>query len=286
MCAGPMIAPTAANSLTSPAPVPPITCPGSISTRPSTKPNSDAPMVRPLMPDAANATPLAARSTVSGLGTRRVHTSIAAPAPAPAATVAITIMSEGSANAAPEQVVDCLADRGDARHREHRDQRGEEPVFHQVLPLVSKDQASDRHLRQCHEPHLSKNEGRSRLRPRDPSATPAYAAGVTSFAAICSKIVFTLVPVSVMAATATSAMSATSSAYSSKSCPSSPRTRFRKRLMNSIVSSSCAPFEPAHVERNGPCDTGALKCPWGKRDLPCDSCSAKRSCPRERWPSC
>src|SRR5213593_103500 len=173
MCAGPMIAPTAANSLTSPAPVPPITCPGSISTSPSTKPNSDAPTVRPLIPDAANATPLAASSTVSGLGTRRVHRSIAAPAPAQAATVAITITSEGSANAAPEQVVACLADRGDARHREDRDQRGEESVFHQVLPLVSKDEASDCHLHQCHEPRLSKNEGRSRLRPRDPSATRA-----------------------------------------------------------------------------------------------------------------
>src|SRR5206468_12035060 len=47
-----------------------------------------------------------------------------------------------------------------------------------------------------------------------------------------------------------------------------------------------APIGPAHVERNGPCDTGALKCPWGKRELPCDALSVKRSWPQAWLPTC
>ena len=65
-------------------------------------PAIDAASVMPLMPVAANTTPLAANNAVSGFGTRRVHRSMAAPAPAPLATVAITMRSDGLANALPE----------------------------------------------------------------------------------------------------------------------------------------------------------------------------------------
>src|SRR4029077_1217255 len=144
-----MNAPAAAKSLTSPAPVAPITCPGSISRRPTASPPSEAPSVRPLMPHAAKITPIVARPIVSGFGTRRVHKSIAAPVPVPATTMAIAMRSEGLANAAPEHRIDRAAERGDAHHRGDRDQRGEKSVFEEVLSFVLKDQASGRrnHLR-------------------------------------------------------------------------------------------------------------------------------------------
>src|SRR5580765_4413418 len=149
MGSGPMNAPAAAKSLTSPAPVAPIMCPGSISTRPSARPASDAPSVMPLMPHTAKMTPTVARPTVSGFGTRRVHMSIAAPVPVPAPTVASTMKSDGLANAAPEHRVERVADHLDAGHHDDRDQRAEQSVFEQILALVPKHQTPDRrhHLR-------------------------------------------------------------------------------------------------------------------------------------------
>src|SRR5216683_5281545 len=166
MCVGPMNAPVAAKSLTSPAPVAPITCPGSISSRPTASPPSEAPSVRPLMPHAAKTTPIVARPIVSGFGTRRVHRSIAAPVPVPATTVAITIGSDGQANVPPEHRVDRVAERGDAHHRHDRDQRGEQSVFDQVLALVSKHQASDRRHHLRHVRPLLKTRSGAVLRPR------------------------------------------------------------------------------------------------------------------------
>src|SRR5689334_7361761 len=54
-------------------------------------------------------------------------------------------------------------------------------------------------------------------------------------AAMRPKMAFTFVPASVMAPTATSAMSATSSAYSSRSWPSSCRTRPRRRIIRMFM---------------------------------------------------
>src|SRR5471030_756743 len=158
-----MIAPSAANSFTSPAPVAPKTWPGSISASPSANPANEAPIVMPLRPNTANATPLAASSTVSGFGTRRVHRSIAAPVPAPAVTVVSTRTSEGLTNAPPEDVVNRVAQRADADHREDRDQRREQSVFEQVLAVVPLHETADRREYLCHEPRLSTTrDGRGR----------------------------------------------------------------------------------------------------------------------------
>src|SRR3954470_8236737 len=139
-CAGPTNAPAAANSLTSPAPVAPIRCPGSISARPSARPASEAPSDRPPMPHAAETPPTAASPIVSGFGTRRVRRSIAAPMPVPATRVAIAINSEGLANLHPENVVDRVAERFDADHGDDRNQRRQQSVFDQILARLVREQ--------------------------------------------------------------------------------------------------------------------------------------------------
>src|SRR5678815_375694 len=151
MCVGPMTAPMAANSFTSPSPVAPNRWPGSIRTSPSASPTSDAAIVRSLRPNTAKATPLAASSRVSGLGTRRVERSMAAAAPQPPATVAITRKSDGLTNVLPEDRVDRVADSRDAGHCGDCDQTGDKSVFEQVLAFVAKGQARDRQPHQCHE---------------------------------------------------------------------------------------------------------------------------------------
>src|SRR5215212_7627862 len=102
-----MRAPAAANNLTSPAPVAPNRCPGSINARPSTNPSIEAPTESELMPIAANARPDAA-------------------SPAPAASVPSTINSDGLSNGAPEDGVDGVAHGREARHRDDDDQRHEQ----------------------------------------------------------------------------------------------------------------------------------------------------------------
>ena len=104
--------PIAANSLTSPAPVAPIRCPGSISMRPTAKPASDPATVTPLVCDAANETPRAAMPRVSVFGTRRLQTSTTALAPPLAATAATTATSEILGNALPEHRVDGVPNLG------------------------------------------------------------------------------------------------------------------------------------------------------------------------------
>ena len=64
--------------------------------------------------------------------------------PAPAATTREHEGgSDGICDHLPEDGVDGLADRRDAGHRDHRDQRGEKSVFEQVLALVIDGDASD-----------------------------------------------------------------------------------------------------------------------------------------------
>ena len=67
---GPTMAPTAAISLTSPAPVAPSTCPGIISSRPTANPSAEAQSDTPLTPvaDSPTPTPASARSARSGCG--------------------------------------------------------------------------------------------------------------------------------------------------------------------------------------------------------------------------
>src|SRR5206468_3740010 len=146
--------PIAANSLTSPAPVAPIRCPGSISMRPTAKPASDPATVTPLVCDAANETPRAAMPRVSVFGTRRLQTSTTALAPPLAATAATTATSEILGNALPEHRVDGVPNLGHRGERDDRDQRHEEGVLEQVLPLVFPHEL----LESSHEVHLGSPE--------------------------------------------------------------------------------------------------------------------------------
>src|SRR5216684_167785 len=128
------------------------------------KPASDAPTLMPLTPNAASSTPRAASTTVSGLGTRRVHKSMAAPPPAPATTVARTMKSDGLANVLPESQKNRVAEQRDPADRGERDQCGEQSVLQQILAFVPKHQAANRR-HHYHWVRLSRNEGRSVLRP-------------------------------------------------------------------------------------------------------------------------
>src|SRR4051812_40649083 len=197
MCTGPMNAPTAANNFTSPAPVAPIKCPGSISARPSARPASDAPSERPPMPNAAKATPVAANPIVSGFGTRRVHKSIAAPTPVPLTTVAIARKSDGLANLGPEDTGNRVAERRDTDNRREGDQRRQQTVFDQILSVVLEKQPCESCHQARHEKPPFEGEGRVRRAPHLPTTVDCgfrYAAGTTSLAAIELKIVLTLVP--------------------------------------------------------------------------------------------
>src|SRR3954454_1437034 len=141
--AGPMSAPSAANSFTSPAPVPPSRWPGSISAAPSASPAAAAPTDSPLTPTAAMPMPVAASVPVNTFGTRRVRRSMAAATLAPATTAANTAGSNGLSNVLPERRVNRGAERGDAGHRDDRDQRGEKSVFQKILAVGAKRQAFD-----------------------------------------------------------------------------------------------------------------------------------------------
>src|SRR5438067_5388381 len=135
MAAGPSSAPDAPNSFTSPAPVAPNRCPGSIKATPIASPASDpARETRPI-PVAATARPAAASEIVSAFGTRRVRRSIAAAARPAAASVPITMTSDGLTNAAPDHAVNCLSYCRDARDGDDRDQRGQHCVLEQVLAV-------------------------------------------------------------------------------------------------------------------------------------------------------
>src|SRR5690349_11704828 len=145
MAAGPSSAPDAPNSFTSPAPVAPKRCPGSISATPIASPASDpARETRPI-PAAATARPAAASESVSAFGTRRVFRSIAAAAQPAAAMVPITITSDGLTNAAPEHVVNRGAQRADSRDGDHGDQRRQQAVLEQILALGALRKSTDCH---------------------------------------------------------------------------------------------------------------------------------------------
>src|SRR5437762_7152167 len=132
IAAGPSSAPDAPNSFTSPAPVAPNRCPGSIRTTPIASPASDpARETRPI-PAAATARPATASESVSAFGTRRVFRSIAAAAQPAAAIVPITMTSDGLTNAVPEDVENCCADHVHPRDGNDGDQRREQTVLEQI----------------------------------------------------------------------------------------------------------------------------------------------------------
>src|SRR5262245_10423780 len=186
-------------------------------------------------PAAANPRPAMPSDSVSAFGTRRVRRSIAAAVTPPPASVANTIRSDGLTNVSPEQVVNRLSQPADGADREDRDQRGEQAVLEQVLPVAATCNLPERHEDPFHDIHPFDGEQSCPLCPPLPKHAAAlsserpqtrqqkchvltrardYAAGVVSALAICPKIELTFLPASVMAPTATSAISATSSAYS------------------------------------------------------------------------
>src|SRR5471032_2906031 len=140
---GPSSVPMAANSFTSPAPVAPITCPGSISRSPHANPASAIGTPSFVTCRNASVMPVSASPTVSGFGTRRLLRSTTAPAPPPAATTETATGSKILSNGLPEDGVDRVAHRRDARQNEHRDQHGEQAVLDQVLSLVVTNQIAD-----------------------------------------------------------------------------------------------------------------------------------------------
>src|SRR5256885_9205132 len=148
----------------------------------------------PLTPYAASSTPDAASSAVSGLGTRRVHMSMAAPVPAPAATVARTIRSDGLGNVLPEHVENLVAESGDTDHRDDRDQCGEESVLHEVLAFVPKRQSADcrQHVDHGFASSFKNARGGVASAPRDrhriKDLRTAYAAGASAAAMLVKMV--------------------------------------------------------------------------------------------------
>src|SRR5919201_4446861 len=165
MCSGPSKVPRAANSFTSPAPVAPTKCPGSISTNPTANPASAPATETPVTCNAANARPSAVIASVSWFGTRRVFKSTSAPTPPLVATTATKMASDALSNGLPEPRVNRVADRPDRRERHDRDERRQQPVFDQVLALVAAPNQS--HNEETHPVHgsLSKERGGTEVPP-------------------------------------------------------------------------------------------------------------------------
>src|SRR5262245_13409168 len=103
---------------------------------PSTHPRIAAPIPTRPRPAAAIPTPMAASEAVSRFGMRLVRRSMIAAAPMPMAMIATTSASEDLCNGIPEHAADGLTD---LRHRANggqRDQRDEERILEEILPLV------------------------------------------------------------------------------------------------------------------------------------------------------
>src|SRR6478736_1134346 len=171
VAAGPSSAPAAAKSLTSPAPVAPNRCPGSINPKPMAMPAIEPAIVNRPMPATANATPAAASDAVSAFGTRRVRTSIAAAANPPPASVVSTIRSDGVANVSPEQRVNRLSKVADAEYRDHGNQRREQAVLEQVLAVGPARQPPDCHNNPLHDSTF--RDGRQSAEALPPAADHA-----------------------------------------------------------------------------------------------------------------
>src|SRR5579864_1824126 len=140
---GPSQAPMAAKSLTSPAPVAPITWPGSMTRRPTARPAAARIGVTALQPAHAATKPATVIVAVSALGIRRDRTSVTM-LMAPAAAIASTAIGlESCTNAHPEHVVNLGADRSDGAHGKNCDQRGQQSVLEQILAIFFARQPPD-----------------------------------------------------------------------------------------------------------------------------------------------
>src|SRR5260370_2859350 len=147
---GPSSVPIAANSLTSPAPVAPTMCHGSMSNSPTANPTSAAARLTGVTCNRARTTPVSAMPIVSGFGTRRVLRSTRALTPPLAATAAITIGSKILNNGLPEHRLDDGGQRRQGSQHEHRDQHGEEPVLEQVLSVLETNEPANRGAHNSH----------------------------------------------------------------------------------------------------------------------------------------
>src|SRR5688500_15059042 len=128
--------PAAANNFTSPAPVAPNTCPGSIIRKPNASPASADPTVMPLMPTVESVRPVAAvaRQTTFGIFRRRM--SMMAAVPSPAHIAARTTTLDAWTNGLPEDSVQLIAEQSDRAERDERDQRRQHAVLEQVLSFI------------------------------------------------------------------------------------------------------------------------------------------------------
>src|SRR5262249_42780386 len=129
-----------------------------------------------------------------------------------------------------EDGVHARAGQRQSRNGHERDQPDQQRVLDQVLAFLATRE--DAHV------------------PCPVHDVLAYAAAA-SFAWIDWKMAFTLVPVSVRAATATSEISPTSSAYSIRSWPSSPRTNLMMRFMCFSLVMAFTPRRRASPESTG-----------------------------------
>src|SRR5437870_13549784 len=136
------------------------------------KPASDDQAVMPLTPASASTMPSAAIDTHKTFGIRRLATSTAEAVPPPAHRTASAIPSEVIGNGCPQHIADLVADQPDRRHREHRDQRGEQSVLEQVLAFVPLREPANRSNRQRnHGNHFGGLPSR-RMGSMEPNARP------------------------------------------------------------------------------------------------------------------
>src|SRR5690606_18417220 len=143
--AGPSQVPSAASSFTSPAPVPPKRCPGSISRSPSAAPVSAPAVDCSDTPTAAAASPARATVAVITFGMRPVRRSTAAAMPAAARMATSDTASEaGSSDDLPERAVDRVAECPHGTNRDDGDEANQQRVLEQVLSVLA--------MRQAHEP--------------------------------------------------------------------------------------------------------------------------------------
>src|SRR5688572_18740354 len=137
----PSIVPAAANNFTSPAPVAPNTCPGSIIRKPNASPASADVTVMLLTPIIDNVIPVAAVATQTTFGIRRRRMSMTAAVPSPVHNAPSTMRSDACANGRPEHSVQVLAEQTDPTKCHKGNQRRKDAVLEQVLPLFEPQQS-------------------------------------------------------------------------------------------------------------------------------------------------
>ena len=132
---GPSRLPTAAISFTSPAPVAPSTCPGSMSTRPITHPSTAAPTDTPPKPNAASPRPAPAIVPVRTLGIRRVRRSTTVATSRPAISTASDALA-AAGDDLPEHRVDGVSNRRDGSECDKGNERAEQRVLEKILTVL------------------------------------------------------------------------------------------------------------------------------------------------------